>query len=381
MINMILDYNTKYFESRLKGRYITLEHIKPLLDQYKSNFEIHNLGFSVRGLDIPYLKVGTGAYKILAWSQMHGNESTTTKAIFDLLSYLKNGPKTDTAPILEACTLLIIPILNPDGAKDYERLNANKVDLNRDAKTLSQPESKLLHDIFNGFKPDLCLNLHGQRTIFGLSGSLKPATLSFLAPAADVEKSLTPSRNIAMALILSMNEMLQKLIPNQIGRYDDTFNPNCVGDAFQKLGAATILFEAGHFHEDYDREKIRAYVFYAYIHLLNLVSQPFNIKNTHKSYFLIPENTKNFCDIQIINARLDKDSEILTISIQFSETLIAEKIVFIPKIHEIGDSCLNAHKTIDAQGLICNNINGKAVKIEQTIEQIRVGDKVFDLLL
>ena len=49
--------------------------------------------------------------------------------------------------ILKACTLYIIPILNPDGAKAYTRLNANEVDLNRDAQDLSQPESKVLRAV------------------------------------------------------------------------------------------------------------------------------------------------------------------------------------------------------------------------------------------
>jgi hypothetical protein len=56
----------------------------------------------------------------------------------------------------------------------YTRLNANEVDLNRDSQNLTQPESKVLREIFDLFQPHYCFNLHDQRTIFGVSTG-KPA--------------------------------------------------------------------------------------------------------------------------------------------------------------------------------------------------------------
>ena len=52
-----------------------------------------------------------------------------------------------------------------------------------------------------------------------------------------------------------MNTMLQTVIPNQVGVYDDAFNINCVGDTFQSENVPTMLFEAGHFPNDYGRDK------------------------------------------------------------------------------------------------------------------------------
>ena len=65
-------------------------------------------------------------------------------------------------------------------------------------------------------------------------------------PAADRERLLTPARLKAMQIILSINRSLANKIPNQIARYDDCFNINCVGDLFTSLGAPIILLEAGH---------------------------------------------------------------------------------------------------------------------------------------
>ena len=120
-----------------------------------------------------------GNKRILLWSQMHGNESTGTKALFDLFNCFSNNSSEFTT-ILENCTLLFIPMLNPDGAEVYTRVNANNIDLNRDAKSLTQPESRILRSIFVKIKPDLCLNLHDQRSIYGLKSGLS-ATISFLA--------------------------------------------------------------------------------------------------------------------------------------------------------------------------------------------------------
>src|SRR5690606_38901597 len=115
--------------------------------------------------------------------------------------------------ILDACTLCVIPILNPDGARAYTRINANEMDLNRDAQALTQPESKVLRAVFDAFKPNFCYNLHGQRTIFSAGNTNKSAVVSFLSPSQDEACSLTPNRLVAMEIIAEMNNFLQELIP------------------------------------------------------------------------------------------------------------------------------------------------------------------------
>src|SRR5690606_20673993 len=291
------------FETGLKGRYVTLEMIMPLLEKYRDKFELSVSGLSENGKDIPQIKIGSGKKIILAWSQMHGNESTTTKALFDLMKFLdqENLFQNEIQRFLRTYSLYVIPMLNPDGAGLYTRENANKVDLNRDAQDLSQSESRILRTIFNKLKPDLCLNLHDQRTIYGFDDGL-PATVSFLSPAANEVRSLTKARKRAMEDIVKMNQYLQKMIPGQVGRYDDSFNSACVGDAFQMAGATTILFEAGHYRNDYHREKTREYIFYSLLALFDIIGEKKVIN--YRSYFNIPENRKNYRDVIIRNAKL-----------------------------------------------------------------------------
>ena len=85
------------------------------------------------------------------WSQMHGNESTTTKALFDFINFLHSNTK-ESSVILDHFTFCMLPMLNPDGAKLYTRENANGIDLNRDAQNLSQPESIALRKTFEVFE-------------------------------------------------------------------------------------------------------------------------------------------------------------------------------------------------------------------------------------
>ena len=243
-------------EKTVKGRYVTMEILKDFLVKTSSKFSVEPVGYSVLKNEIQVITLGYGPTKVLMWSQMHGNESTTTKGVLDLINFLME--KSDASKsILKECIIKIIPILNPDGALAYTRVNANGVDLNRDAQNLDQPESRVLRSVYEGFGPDYCFNLHDQRTIFNVGDGPKPATISFLAPTHDEERSISVSRGKSMKLVVAMEQELQKLIPGQIGRFDDVFNANCVGDAFQMLDTPTILIEAGHAPGDYQREKTR----------------------------------------------------------------------------------------------------------------------------
>lgn len=331
--------------SALFGRYIHTESIEPILKNLSSVFEVESIGFSVNRLPIHSVTFGNGDKKILMWSQMHGNESTTTKAVFDLFNVICMDDTGFAETILETCTVKVIPILNPDGAKAYTRLNANEIDLNRDAQDLSQPESKVLRRIFDEFKPDFCFNLHGQRTIFSAGMSKHPATVSFLAPAQDIGCTITSTRKIAMSIIVKMNTVLQKQIKNQVGIYDDAFNLNCVGDMFQSLKVPTILFEAGHFSNDYQREETRKLIFQSLLVSIHCITND-DINEAHyKEYQNIPKNEKQFFDIIIRN------SKGMDIAIQFQEELIQNNIEFVPKVEKISDlKHFYGHIEIDANG-------------------------------
>lgn len=319
-------------EIALFGKWITYNDIKPLFNKYKNGFTFQQLGYSEEGVPIRSLQIGSGSKKILFWSQMHGNESTGTKALFDLFNFLQDSNNQFVKTILSNCTLLFLPMLNPDGAKAYTRVNANGIDLNRDAVERVAKESKILRKVLEDFSPHFCFNLHDQRTIFGVEKTENPATLSFLAPSVEETRKITDGRKETMNVIVAMNNLLQKIIPNHIGRYTDEFYPSATGDNFQKLGYNTILVESGHYKEDYVREKSREFTFYAILQGLYHIATSSNF-NSYKDYFKIPNNVKIFYDV-IHRYPSEKRVE----AFQFTETILDNKLV--SKLVKLNDNSI-----------------------------------------
>jgi hypothetical protein len=325
------------------------------------------IGKSVQGKSIYSYQIGSGPIKILLWSQMHGDESSTTKASFDCFNFFE-GNSNEAELFLKQFTLLWIPMLNPDGAKLYTRENANSIDLNRDSQDLSQPESLVLRSVFNSFKPDFCFNLHDQRTIYSVGQTNKPATLSFLAPAYNQEREINSSRLKAINLIAGINEVLQKYIPGQIGRFDDSFNFNCVGDTFQFFGVPTVLFEGGHYQNDYDREITRKFLFFSMITAFKLIYENDIVDNRIDNYLNISQNNPVFCDLLYKNIRINYDGKekIINFASQYKEEIIDGKIVFNAYIEQIETlDCLFGHYEYDAKGSLYSDENGNLPRLGQ----------------
>ena len=321
-------------EDSLHGKWITFKNLEQLFSKYDSKFVVSQIGSSEENRPIMQLKIGSGSKKILLWSQMHGNESTGTKALFDLFNTILNSSEKEFSQILETCTLVFIPMLNPDGSEAYTRVNANDVDLNRDAVNRVAKESKILRKVLEEFDPQFCFNLHDQRTIFGVEGTKNPATISFLAPSEEITKALTKGRIETMNVIVSMNTMLQNIIPNFVGRYTDEFYPTATGDNFQKLGYNTILIESGHYPNDYDREESRKYTFFSIVQGIHHIANSSSFNN-YDGYFDIPNNNKIFYDI--IHRYSDSKKDV---GYQYEDKILNGK--FVSQLNKIEEKGLNA---------------------------------------
>lgn len=305
----------------LNGRYITLDAVEKAL----TGFPFEVIGFSVKKKPIPMYRIGQGKKKILMWSQMHGNESTTTKSVVDLIHYLT----AFEGKVLEKCSLYIIPVLNPDGAEAYTRENAQNIDLNRDALLLSQPETQSLFRAYQSIQPDFCFNLHDQRSIFSLEQKPYPATLSFLAPSENDSRNITSTRKKSMEVIAYVYRQMQHTLQRQIGRFDDSFNPNCTGDRFTQLATPTILFEAGHFPGDYQREVTRKHVTDSLFYAISYIGNTEILGNNYQLYFSIPENEKRFVDVIIWDDISGKQQHLALV---LKDQLHHKNIVFQPII-------------------------------------------------
>jgi hypothetical protein len=241
--------------------------------------------------------------------------------------------------------------------------------MNRDSQALTQPESILLRQTFEKFKPDYCYNLHDQRTIFGVGDEIpKPATVSFLAPSYNEAREINEVRAKAIEVIVAMNAVLQGYIPNQVGRFDDSFNINCIGDTFQSLNVPTILIEAGHFQEDYDREITRKYIFIALISGLKYIYENDIVINKIQDYLNIPHNKICFYDFIYKNIKINYDNNkfITNFAIQYKEELIDNQLLFNAYITDIGDlKGFFGHFEYDAKEALYENLEEKIPKLDQ----------------
>ncbi|MCK0131351.1 zinc carboxypeptidase [Flavobacteriaceae bacterium F08102] len=333
----------------IAGRYITTKSIDPVLAHLPTSFKQRVVGESAEGRKLKTIEVGSGSIRILCWSQMHGNESTGTKALIDLLEWL-SAASTEAQEILDACTMVFMPIVNPDGAVAYSRVNAQQIDLNRDVLDQNAPESKVLLSVLKEVNPEYCFNLHDQRTIFSVEPAHHPATLSFLAPSVNQNRTVTEGRKKTMQVIAAIYQNLRKVLPHQIGRYSDEFYPTATGDNFEKMGHHTILIEAGHFPDDYQREVVRKYNWLALLLGIHAIAKP-SKDISYKSYFEIPNNEQYYLDEIHYNVKLENYEELIDLGILYKEILTDGTIRFLPQIEKIGHlTNYTANKLINSKG-------------------------------
>ena len=217
------------------------------------------VGKSVEGRDIYLISMGSGKTKVFLWSQMHGDEPTATAALFDMFNFFSN--ESDFADfkkfLLSNLSIYFIPMVNPDGAEEFQRRNIFEIDLNRDVLRQQTPEAKILKNVFDSLKADFGFNLHDQGRNYAAGNSFNPASISFLAPSPDYEKSLTAPRENAMKLIGNMVTILNEFIPGHIGKYSDDYEPRAFGDNFTKWGTSVVLLETGGWRGDREKQFLR----------------------------------------------------------------------------------------------------------------------------
>jgi hypothetical protein len=209
-------------------------------------FRVEKVGESVEGRAISLVQAGTGSFPVLLWSQMHGDESTATAALFDLFAYL--AAHRDEPPVrrlLAALTLHVIPMLNPDGAERFQRRNAQGIDINRDALRLQTPEGRTLKAVRDRYQPRVGFNLHNQAWRTSVGTPPQPASISLLSVAFDDARSDSPGRRLTRKICAVIRDSLEPFASGQIGRYDDAFDARAFGDHLTLSGTPVVLIETG----------------------------------------------------------------------------------------------------------------------------------------
>ncbi|EIM73636.1 peptidase M14 carboxypeptidase A [Nitritalea halalkaliphila LW7] len=295
-------------ESVQERRFLYADVLPLIAARGSDKLAVSPLGKSVEGQQVYQLDYGKGPVKVMLWSQMHGNESTATMALFDLFNFLE-GEQPEFAPwrelLHERLQLKFIPVVNPDGADRWIRRNALDIDLNRDAIAQVSSEARFLKAVRDSFEPDFGFNLHDQQTYYNVKGTANPATISVLAPAYNAATEVNAVREAAMQVIVGMHALMQEAEPDHVGKYNDAFEPRAFGDNFQKWGTSTILIESGGYPNDPEKQVIRKYNFMLMLQaLLAIATEEYKQQNI-ADYYAIPDNDLKLMDLVLRDVQVE----------------------------------------------------------------------------
>jgi hypothetical protein len=137
---------------------------------------------------------------------------------------------------------------------------------------------------------------------------------------------------------------------------------------FTFLNVPTILFEAGHFQNDYDREITRKMIFIALISGLKYICENDIVNNEIAKYLSISQNNIVFYDFLYKNIKINYDStEIITnFAAQYNEELIDGTIQLNAYIVEIGElKGKFGHFTYDADKMLYSDNDENIPKLNQ----------------
>ena len=342
-----------YKDNRITTNKFKHADLTAWIDSYKQNLagilSVEKIGESSEGRSINLLTLGTGKTKVFMWSQMHGDEATATMGLMDMLSYInahKSSPEVQK--ILSELTLLIIPMLNPDGAERWTRRTAQGIDMNRDAVSLQTPEARLLKSIRDTYNPEIGFNLHDQDPRYSTGEGGKVSTIALLAPSFDYAKTDNAVRLRAKKITAELVGILKPFIPENISRYDDAFEPRAFGDNVQKWGTSTILIESGGWYNDPAKMYIRKLNCVMFLAALHSIATRAYEQTPISEYEKLPLNAKTLFYLLIHNATITFANGtaplVADIAINYEQDGKG-------KIMDIGDlRVFTAHENISAEG-------------------------------
>ncbi len=375
----LYDSYDNYKERSIDDKRFNHDTLKAYLEKYKIHdlYEMETVGESMDGREIYMFKFGNGPTKIFTWSQMHGDESTATMALLDLLKFFERDDQFNEIRknILEKTTIYVVPMLNPDGAERYDRRNALDIDLNRDALRLQAPESRILKGLRDSLKPQFGFNLHDQATRYTSGYTHRCASIAFLAPAYNVAKDINDVRGNTMKVIVNMHDELSRYIPGHIAKYDDEFEPRAFGDNFMKWGTSSVLIESGGWKNNYEKQFIRKLNFLGLLVGYQSIANGYYENADLATYNNIPENKKRLFDLLLRNLTVEYKGKdyVVDLGINQVETPTSNNRddYFRGVIDDIGDlSTFYGYDEVDCTGLTVSP--GKISEVEySSIDEIK----------
>lgn len=215
---------------------------------------IGTIGRSAQGRAINAYYFGSGATTVMYTGAIHGSEASTKSLMDRWIQDLETKARNIPAHI----TVVVIPMINPDGIARGSRTNANNVDLNRNFATndwqkdittvnnqpfpggggesaMSEPETKAISALAQQLRPKVILSYH---SIGGMVAANQAGNSTGLAATY---AQLSGYRNVT-------------------GQSDETFEYSVTGTAddwyAQAIGVPSLLIELGsHSYHQFERNQ------------------------------------------------------------------------------------------------------------------------------
>jgi murein tripeptide amidase MpaA len=225
-------------------------------DARQPAMELEVIGQSVKGRDLYLAKYISDPDNptILYLTQQHGNEQLTTEGA---LEYIKHLGSAKTKGVLDGVNILVVPMLNPDGAmgdvdfpldgyiadggRTLTRANATGTDLNRDHVLKVQPETQALHEnVMEAYDIDYMIDLHHQGTQSERDGELVSGSILFPTTpnaAADVVEG---SKRLGAVVFDAVDSTGWGHLGRYVGGSAETISRNGIAVEY---GISTLLFE------------------------------------------------------------------------------------------------------------------------------------------
>lgn len=218
--------------------------------------ELEVIGQTVKGRDIHLVKYLSDPANptILYLTQQHGNEQLTTEGTLEFIKSLGTGKN---GGVLDGVNILIVPMLNADGAMgdvdfsldDYvaagdrhlTRYNAAGVDLNRDHVAKAQPETQALHDsVLSAYDIDYAVDLHHQGTTSRAGGELVSGSILHPTNGDVSAETLAGSKRLGAVVYNAIQPTGWGHLGRYVGGSERTIARNGLAAEY---GISTLLFE------------------------------------------------------------------------------------------------------------------------------------------
>lgn len=94
---------------------------------------------------------------VMLIAQQHGNEPMGCDVLLAMVNRVAKG---DLNYLLDRINVIIMPRINPDGAKKFTRDSGERKDINADHASLSTKEAQSVEEIYMKYRPEVFVDIH-----------------------------------------------------------------------------------------------------------------------------------------------------------------------------------------------------------------------------